>query len=371
MFYISNESYNKKLLSFALVFLTCSIFLLFIIIPDIRNYILKVISPIMVAFSIAYLMDPLVRFIVRKTGLSRGKSIILTILSLILIIVVLGAIAIPSLISSLSTLDNVITENAGSFMKYVDSFLSSNNIDNNGIETIITYIANSLDSITKQISVFLTTSLEKVLTSLLGFTSSVAGFLMSFVIAIYMLFSKEDLLKRVKRMNYAFLSKEAADYNYKIVNDSNKVFSGFLIGKLIDSLIIGVLCWVLAMIFRIPNSLVIGFIVGITNMIPYFGPIIGAVPCFIITLIFAPGKSLILIVLILVIQQLDGLVIGPKILGDTVGVDAFWIITAVTVGGASFGVLGMLLGVPVFVVIKNIIEEKVQINLDRKGIKDV
>lgn len=346
-------------------------FLLFIINPDIRGYILKVISPILVAFSIAYLMDPLVRFIIKKTGLGRGKSIILTILSLVLIIVVLGAIAIPSLVSSLSTLDTVITDNAGSFMKYLDSFLSSNNINNNEIETIFTYVANSLDSITKQISVFLTSSLEKVLTSLLGFTSSVAGFLMSFVIAIYMLLSKDDLLKRIKRMNYAFFTKEAADYNYKLVNDSNKVFSGFLIGKLIDSLIVGILCWLLAMIFGIPNSLVIGFIVGITNMIPYFGPIIGAVPCFIITLIFAPGKSIILLVLILVIQQLDGLVIGPKILGDTVGVDAFWIITAVTVGGASFGVLGMLLGVPVFVVIKNMIEERVKINLETKGMSDL
>lgn len=363
---ITEDNFKKKLLLGSFAAIICAIIMLIIIDANLRAYILKMTTPLTTAFAIAYLLDPMVRFITQKFKVSRGKSIVLTILTIVLVIVLAGSIAVPSLASSLTTLNQTITENSGAFIEKIEnmSFLKTEILNE-----VFDYVVKSIGSIATQISQLITTSLEGILTSALAFTSSVVGFLMSFVIAIYMLTSKYDLLARVKRMNYAFFPQNVADYNYSVVNDANKVFSGFFVGKLIDSFIIGVLAFAAAAVFKVPNSMLVGVIIGITNMIPYFGPIIGAVPCVIITLMLNPSKALILIVLIIIIQQLDGLVIGPKILGDTVGVDAFWIIAAVTIGGAGFGILGMLLGVPVVVIIKNMIESSVERKLALKGME--
>lgn len=153
----------------------------------------------------------------------------------------------------------------------------------------------------------------------------------------------------------------------RISRKSDEIFSAFFVGKLIDSAIIGVICFFLMLIFRIPNAPAIGFFVGITNIIPYFGPFIGAVPAVLVTL--ASGslwQVLWVIVLIVALQQFDGLILGPKILGDKVGVGAFWIIVSVTAGGAIAGVVGMLVGVPVVVLFKTLIEEYVEKKLKEK-----
>ncbi|MGB3367726.1 MAG: AI-2E family transporter [Acidaminobacteraceae bacterium] len=363
---ITDDNFKKKLLLGSFAAIIWAVIMLIMIDENLRNYVLKMITPITTAFAIAYLLDPMVRFVTNKFRISRGKSILITILTILLLVVLAGSIAVPSLIKSLSSLNHTITENSGSLIKQIEniSFLKTETLNE-----IFDYVIKSIGSIATQISQLITTSLEGILTSAIAFTSSVVGFLMSFAIAIYMLASKSDLLARIKRMNYAFFPQNIADYNYVAISDANKVFSGFFIGKLIDSLIIGILAFAAAAIFKVPNPMLIGVIIGITNMVPYFGPIIGAVPCFIITLMLNPSKALILLVIILVLQQLDGLVIGPKILGDTVGVDAFWIIAAVTIGGAGFGILGMLLGVPVIVIIKNMIETSVERKLALKGME--
>ncbi len=365
---INDETFKRRLFLGALAFLICILIMIIIIDPGLRAYIFKMITPLTTAFAIAYLLDPLVRFVSLKLKISRNKSILITILAILFVIVLAGSIAIPGMLSNLSNLNKTITYNSSQLIKQIEniSFLEAELLNE-----VFDYIIKSIGSIATQISQFITTSLEGILTSAIAFTSSVLGFLMSFVIAIYMLTSKSDLLARIKRMNYAFFPKSLADYNYSVVSDANKIFSGFFIGKLIDSLIIGALAFIASLLFKIPNPMLIGLIISLTNMIPYFGPIIGAVPCIIITLLISPSKALILAIIIIVLQQLDGLVIGPKILGDTVGVDAFWIITAVTIGGAGFGVLGMLLGVPVVVIIKNIIENSVASKLKEKGLESL
>lgn len=365
---INDENFKKRLLLGSFAAIICTVIMLIMIDAGLRAYLLKMTTPLTTAFAIAYLLDPMVRFITEKIKISRGKSIVITILTIIFLVILAGAIAVPSLVSSLSTLNQTISENSTALIDQLEniSFLKTDLLNE-----VFDYVIKSIGSIATQISKLITTSLEGILTSAIAFTSSVVGFLMSFVIAIYMLTSKSDLLARIKRMNYAFFPQNIADYNYSIVNDANKVFSGFFIGKLIDSFIIGLLAFVSAAIFKVPNPMLIGVIIAITNMIPYFGPIIGAVPCVIITLMINPSKAIILIILIIVLQQLDGLVIGPKILGDTVGVDAFWIIAAVTIGGAGFGILGMLLGVPVVVIIKNMIESSVESKLAIKGMESL
>ena len=138
---------------------------------------------------------------------------------------------------------------------------------------------------------------------------------------------------------------------WKTIRECNHIFNGFLFGKMIDSLIIGILCFIIMNVLHLPYSLLMSLIVGITNMIPYFGPIIGAIPGVLMYLFIDPKLSLIFAIMILVLQQFDGLYLGPKILGDQTGIKPLWVIFGITVGGAYFGVIGMFLGVPTVAVI--------------------
>lgn len=329
---------------------------------EIRNLIFKAIKPILVAFSIAYLVDPSVRFFSNKLKISRTKSIILTLLILIGFFLCMITLILPNLLSSFNELNSILSarnlENIFSLSFVEDTF---------GVKLsgeMIVQVQEYLGSLMGQISSKLTEVLSTLVSSVLVFTSSMISFFLAFIISIYMLFSKNDLCRRIKRMFKAYLSKARYDYLSHVAKKADDVFSGFFVGKIIDSAILGVLCFLVMVLFKIPNATTFGFIVGITNMIPYFGPVIGAVPCVLATLILVPSKAIWVLIIIIALQQFDGLILGPKILGDKLGVDAFWIITAVTLGGAIWGIMGMLVGVPVVILIKNLIEESVSRRLE-------
>lgn len=167
------------------------------------------------------------------------------------------------------------------------------------------------------------------------------------IVSVYMLSDKKPLKNSLRAVVLAFVPLKHIQTIMAILREAYKLFSSFIIGKALDSTIIGVLCFVLMTILQLPYAVLISVIVGITNMIPYFGPFIGAVPGTLILLLIAPVKSLIFVALILVLQQFDGLILGPKILGDSTGLKPLWIIIAITIGGSIGGVLGMFLGVPV------------------------
>ena len=164
------------------------------------------------------------------------------------------------------------------------------------------------------------------------------------------------------------MSQSKADRFFDLGRRIHKVFSGFIIGKLVDSLIIGVLCYIGALILRFPYPALVATVVGVTNVIPFFGPFIGAIPCAFLILLVDPLKCLYFILFIFGLQQLDGNVIGPKILGDSTGLSAFWVIFAITVFGSLLGVVGMFIGVPLFAVIYSLISEFVTSRLEQKGL---
>ena len=147
---------------------------------------------------------------------------------------------------------------------------------------------------------------------------------------------------------------------------ANKTFGGFLSGKIIDSLIIGILTFAIISIFNIPYSVLISVIVGVTNIIPYFGPFLGAIPCGIILLMVDPFKCITFLIIVLILQQIDGNIIGPKILGDSTGLSSFWVIFAITLFGGFFGVFGMFVGVPLFAVIYAAIRTFINQRLEKK-----
>lgn len=212
--------------------------------------------------------------------------------------------------------------------------------------------------------------LNKTIEQLINLTSGILNFILGAIISVYILKDKEQFVNGFRRFTYAVFSKETAETLGLVQKEINRSFSKFFVGKIIDSTIIGILCFIGLLIMRIPYSLLISLIVGVTNMIPYFGPFIGMIPAAIITLFDKPIKALWVVIFIFLLQQFDGLYLGPKILGIQVGMKPFWIITAILIGGGFFGVWGMLFAVPVAAVIKSLLDRYTKKQLKIKGLNE-
>jgi len=327
------------------------------------------LSPVITGFLIAYLVEPMVKFIIRisKGKIKRGWAVLITVILIIGFIFVFLAVMVPSIGSSVVD----IVDKIQYYFKYQfniqffeDLF---NRVDSSIMDEVVKYANDMADSFMVKVGEWSSNLLNGAFTIAYNTSTGILNFLMAFVIAVYMLLDKDDLLRKLKRLNYAVNDEQTADRFLYIVHKSHEIFSQFFVGKIIDSAIIGALCFIIMWIFRIPNAPAIGFIIGITNIIPYFGPFIGAVPALLVTL--ASGslfQVLLVLIIIIALQQFDGLYLGPKILGKKVGVGAFWIIVSVTVGGALFGLIGMFVGVPVTVLGKTLIEAFVDRKLKEK-----
>lgn len=198
---------------------------------------------------------------------------------------------------------------------------------------------------------------------------TIINVLFALIISVYMIYGKSKFRYQVKRLIYAIFDEARGDIVCRTFKECNDIFSAFLISKAVDSFIIGCICCVFMNILRLPYSVLISVIVGITNMIPYFGPFIGAVPGIIIYLCTSPKEIIIFVIMILVLQQFDGLVLGPRLLGQSTGLNPMWVIFAITVGGAYFGVLGMFIGVPTVAVIGFLVNKAIKYKLRGKNIK--
>lgn len=357
-------------------FIVTTLFLLIVFNYVINSYdffsvLKKAFTPVIIGFVIAYLLDPLVKIIIKmsKGKIKRNMSIFIAVLISLGGFTLFAAVLFPSIVNS-------ATDIAGKINQYFEHEFSLDffenmltQVDNDIVAELIDFVDKSLKDIATKVGEWSGVFIEGLIVFALSASKSVLNFFMAFVISIYMLGDKNDLLLRIKRFNYAINKKDTADMLLDIVHKSDEIFSSFFIGKIIDSTIIGLLCFAIMWMFKIPNSPAIGFIIGITNIIPYFGPFIGAVPSIIITL--ASGdltQGFIVLIVIVALQQFDGLYLGPKILGGKVGVGAFWIIVSVSVGGSLFGLVGMFIGVPVVVLIKTLVEEYVESKLESKKI---
>ncbi|MCY6482799.1 AI-2E family transporter [Clostridium aestuarii] len=363
---------NRKIPHIDLVPILIISFLLFKIINNIEflaegvSIFLSILSPFFWALAIAYMLNPLIIHIEKRFNLKRALSI------LIVYMVVLGFIILTVTIISPTIADNIVdlANNAPKYLKETEALISSNakkfTIANN--KELIDWINKTLTTSTDKLIAILNSSLNIILSKAITFTSSFAKMLFGFIISIYILKDKELFKKNIKEFLYALINKKSVDKIVNIGREMNIIFSQYIIGKFIDSLIIGLLCAVGLALFKIPYALLISLIVGITNMIPYFGPFIGMVPAVLITIFYGPIKALTVFLFILALQQFDGLYLGPKILGDKVGLTPFWIILAITIGGGTFGVLGMFLGVPIMAIIKTFLQEFMSKRLNEKNI---
>ncbi len=345
--------------------------------------LLSTLSPFFIGILIAFLINPLVSWM-RKTIFKKWLHIKNDALNRMLAILfsyvlVIGAITIgliyliPEIIHSLTELLNKLPEWANSVMKFINN-LSKKYPDINFkyIQDTITNTDSTLQSTLSRLISNLTTTIVATGVTVLKF---VFNFIVAIIVSCYLIIDKKMQARGIKRVVFAFFKQERAQKIWNIVKRSIRIFSDFFDGKMIDSLIIGILCFVCMMIIGFfgftgftESALLVSIIVGITNMIPYFGPFLGGIPSVFLLCIYSLQSAFILGILIIVIQQLDGNVIGPKILGDSTGLRPLWIIFAITIGGWFAGVVGMLLGVPCVAVITGLMEDAVDKRLDEKNI---
>ena len=348
--------------------------------------ILKAAEPVIIGLVLAYLLMPVKNYIekpvyklLQKTRLkekqkkdfARGISITGAIIFLFVVLAFLASIIVPALASSIMGLIDKMP-------KYVASFISW--LEEVGITdtSIAVMIGDYITELTSDVEQWAKNEMIPLVQQYIGtITSGVYSVLKTFLnfivgifVVIYVMSIQETLVGQAKKIIYAFFSPKKGNLIIDTLRKSNKIFGGFIIGKLVGSAIIGVICYIGCLILGIPSSLLVAVIVGITNVIPFFGPFIGAIPSVLLVLIQSPIHGLYLAIFILILQQIEGNIIEPKILGDTTGLSSFWVLFSILIAGGLFGFFGLLLGVPIFAVIYYICQQMIKYRMEKRNLSN-
>lgn len=337
-----------------------------------------ILQPFIMGFSIAYILNFVLKFfenkvvndsVCEKLGLKskarRLLSLLITYVITALVIYLFIIVVLPQLMESIVGLVNDIPMYINETTRFINDTLNNLNIGKENMDLINENFNKFIEYVIK----FASNLLPILGTAITSIAASIWNIVLGIIISIYLLIDKEKFCALTKKIVYAVLPGYAAEKTIEITHRSNMTFGKFLMGKIVDSFIIGILTFLILTICKMPYTILISVIVGITNIIPFFGPFIGAIPSFIIILFLSPIKAVWFLVIILVIQQIDGNVIGPKILGDSIGISAFWILFAILVAGKFLGLVGMIIGVPLFAVVYSLLKEIVEARLKKKGLK--
>lgn len=339
------------------------------------NDFIGTLQPFIIGTALAYLLNFILKFYeknilsykwfnnLNKTA-KRAVGIVFTYITAILITYLFIQFVLPQLIDSVVGLVNNIPQYVNDVSKYTNELIGNVNLQPEYIDLINEKLGEAINYIITTISNLLPVIANFVIST----TSSVLNIIIGIIVSIYILIDKEKFIALSKKVTYALCSKERAKFVLNLANKSNMTFSKFIGGKILDSVIIGILTFIILTIFKMPYVLLISVIIGVTNIIPFFGPFIGGIPSAIIILFASPIQALWFIIIIIVIQQIDGNIIGPKILGDSIGISAFWILFSLLVAAKFMGFVGMIIGVPLFAIFYSIIKEIVEDKLSKKGL---
>ncbi len=330
-----------------------------------------ILMPFIYGAVIAYLLKPvcntiegfLRRFIPeRMKGLVSALSVALTILFGLLLIYALCMMIIPQLITSVTALYYTAQRNLAKFVQWANhvEFIENNEQIMNMLNSAYDTLSTNIDELIKT---KLLPSMQNIVSGaaigVLNVVTVAKNLVIGIIVAVYMLASRKRFTQQVKLIFYSVFKPRWAQLIIEEIQYADKMFGGFINGKIMDSAIIGVLCYIGCLIFKFPSALLVSVIIGVTNVIPFFGPFIGAIPATLLILIQNPIKALWFILFVLVLQQLDGNIIGPKILGNTTGLSSFWVLFAILLFGGLWGFVGMIIGVPLFAVIYDVIKKLV------------
>lgn len=373
-------------MAFCLVIVVCILFYFALLrldkISGVIRIIIGILKPIIYGLGLAYLLNPIVKFVERYLEqflmerfpemkkvkpLCRGVGIFAAVLVMVMLIVTLCNMMIPELYQSIKNMIVTVPSQLNDAMKSITEMLSKDTtlgqFATSVLEEVTSFVQNWMRSdLLKQVNVVMSNLTVGVINVISELVNAVIGV----IISIYVLWGKEKFSQQSKKIVYALFQPNHANMILHLTIKSNEIFGGFIIGKIVDSLIIGALCFVGLSVLNMPYTMLVSVIVGVTNVIPFFGPYIGAIPSLILITLSNPMKGLYFLIFILVLQQLDGNVIGPKILGDSTGLSAFWVVFSILLGGGLFGFVGMILGVPTFAVIYYVVGMLVNQELEKK-----
>lgn len=385
-----NEKYNTIAIYSIGVFVICLLLVSLIFkassfFPYISKF-LSICSPIFIGIAIAYILSPVADFfegILNKTigkklssqKLFRAVSIFVTFTIVILLIAFLIASIVPELITSIKNLIDNVPEYYNIIIKTVDNLSEKYPSLADTVKDKLTSVRGDILSSAANFETILNGVFggKGILASITGgainLLNIIKNILIGMFIAVYLLFSKENFIAQIRKLVFALFSHSRSSKILSLASDANSIFSRFIIGKAIDSIIIGFITFFGMKALNMPYALLLSFIIGITNMIPVFGPFIGAIPsAFLILLSGGINKTIYFCIFIIILQQLDGNVIGPKILGNQLGISAFWIMCSVIIGGGMFGVVGMIIAVPIFAFIHSVVRKAVSSRLMTKNL---
>lgn len=380
------KTYFMKGFTYFLVIVACIVcYFAFLRIDDIAillKEVATILQPIIMGLVFAYLLNPMVMMIERNLipilekkiknekkvrSLARNTGVFTAILVTIAVVVLLLNMVLPELYESIRDMIISLPGQMNDAMEYLeehainDSAISGtlNTVLENGAASLETWLRTDLISQVNQMMSSLTSGV-------ISFFETLFNIAVGLIVSVYVLTSKEKFIGQCKKATYALFQKDRANLILQVTRKSNEIFGGFVIGKIIDSIIIGVICFVVLSILKMPYTLLVSIVVGVTNVIPFFGPFIGAIPSIILILLAEPIKGLYFMIFILLLQQFDGNILGPKILGNSTGLSAFWVVFSILLGGGMFGFIGMVMGVPTFAVLYYLVDMFLNQKLEKK-----
>lgn len=338
------------------------------VVAGMTGKVLGILSPFAGGIVLAYVLDPFVRwmshYVLKDKKNLRWIAILSAYVLFILLLVLLVWLVVPQVISSIGTLVTSLPgyiENVQGTLRYIQDTYGIN------LQGLILALDNYEQLMGKMYSMAVAASPE-IVAYLQALVSNVVAVFTSVAGSVYMLASKDKLLHQLRTVVHALLPRKLAENTLRICHIANENFTGFYVGRVIDSAIVGSILLVILQILGISFAPLISVLVGVTNVIPFFGPFIGAIPSLLILLFVNPLQALEFLIIIICLQQVDGNFIGPKILGRSIGISALWVLFAVTLGANLFGLVGMVMGVPLFATLFGLGQELIQWCLDRRGV---
>lgn len=360
-------------------------------VSSIFSNIVRICAPILIGLFLAYLITPIINSLehrmliplIRKwkkdknaaynRKIVRVIAILLAYLLVFLAIYALFASILPEIQKSILSIIGQLPETFNKYYGIVLNYINNNETFSRFLEDNLSFDISSIDQ--QQIYNLIITQIENVgsilstlSTTIFTAIKTVLNVAIGLIISVYLVYDKENFAARAKKITYSLMEKHNANQLIKDCRFIHKTFIGFIAGKIFDSIIIGLLCYVGTILIGLHYPILISVIVGVTNVIPFFGPYLGAIPCALLLLLIRPIETVYFLIFILILQQIDGNIIGPKILGNSTGISGFWVIFAITFFGGFYGILGMFIGVPVFAVIYAFVKRFVNRKLKSRGL---
>lgn len=344
----------------------------------------RILAPITYGAILAYLLTPIYNKMTKaayvglgsmlknpkkRTGVAKMAGTVASLVFLAAVVIGLFWMVIPQVVSSIVGIINTLPTSAENTSIWIQTVLANNpdvegvvlNLYNQGVDKLIAWSTTDLVPSLERI-------ISGVFSGVMGIVNLVMNSLIGVIVMVYILNIKNTLCAQAKKSIYGFCSIQTANHLVDEFRYGHRIFGGFIIGKLVDSLIIGIICFVCLKFMKMPYVVLISVIIGVTNVIPFFGPFIGAVPSALLILLVSPSQCLYFLIFILLLQQFDGNILGPKILGNSTGLSSFWVLFSILLFGGLLGPIGMIIGVPTFAVFYRLISEKVTSLLHKRNL---